>query len=193
MNMLDATLEIQTLGRFAVFVDGKPVAAGWPDETLKNLFCSLLSPLDLYFAWDRICRSMPGVPMTKAGRRQLEEVFIRPLNNFLIKELGFTPLITGPDGIQIDQHNLYVDAVEFYNTVLEGFQLFSVASYPESIEKFKRASELYTGTYLPGMSGKIITNTRNELEGLYRTAVMDGVRTNVERILSPRTSSAFRI
>jgi hypothetical protein len=38
----DTMLEIQTLGRFSISVDGKPVAAVWPDETQKELFCSLL-------------------------------------------------------------------------------------------------------------------------------------------------------
>ena len=68
------TVKILTLGSFSISVDGKPAAAAWPDETVKMLFCSLLSPLKLCFTWDRISRSMWGVPLTPAGRHRLEEV-----------------------------------------------------------------------------------------------------------------------
>ena len=166
MNTPDTTLKIQTLGRFTVSVDGTLIAMEWPDEALKNLFCSLLSPLDLYFTWDRICRSMLNVPATRASKRQLEEVLIRPLNKFLVNKLGFTPLVTGPDGIQINQLIVSVDAMEFYSAVLEALRLFAFANYPESTHTFNRAYELYTGSYLPGMPGKIITNTRADLEAL---------------------------
>ncbi|MDD5286707.1 MAG: hypothetical protein PHD54_12695 [Desulfuromonadaceae bacterium] len=176
MNTHDTTLEIQTLGRFRILVDGKPVATEWPDETLKVLFCSLLSPLDLYFSWDRLCRSMLGVPVTRTSRRQLEETIVRPLISFLTKELGFNPLITGPEGIRISHQGITVDAFEYYNTALDGLRLLSVSNRPAAYEKFTKANLLYAGSYLPGMSGKIITNTRNELESLYRTAVMDGIR-----------------
>src|SRR5664279_364297 len=101
MKIPDVTLNILTFGSFSISVDGKPDVTEWPNETLKVLFCSLLSPLDLYFTWDRICRSMLGVPDTLASRRQLEELSIRPLNHFLIKELGFNPIITGHEGIRI--------------------------------------------------------------------------------------------
>jgi len=44
MSIPDTTLEIQTLGRFSISAEGKPVATDWPDEMAKVLFCSLLSP-----------------------------------------------------------------------------------------------------------------------------------------------------
>jgi hypothetical protein len=168
-------LDIQTLGRFSISVEGKTVATNWPDERLKVLFCSLLSPLDLYFTWDRICRSFLGVPETRSSRRQLEELFIRPLNHFLLKELGFNPLIAGPEGIKIDLQGIYVDVFEFHNAVVEGISLMSLGNPGGAREKFDRANLLYAGSYLPGMPGKIIENTRIELESLYRSAVKDGV------------------
>jgi len=173
MKKTATTLEILTLGRFSVSINGNPVAATWPDETIKIFFCSLISPLDLYFTWDRICRSMLGVPETRASRRQLEEVLIRPLNSFLIKEFGFTPLIAGLESIRIDQQRIYVDAMEFHNAVTEGFKLISLGNRAAAFEKLGRAKSLYAGSYLPGIPGKIINNTRNELESLYRTAVME--------------------
>ena len=174
MNTPDIILEVQTLGRFSVSVNGEAVAAEWPDEELKVFFCSLLSPLDLYFNWDRICRSMLGVPATRSSRRQLEQILIRPLNVFLIKELGFNPLLCGPEGIRIDPQHIHVDAHEFYCNVLEGLRLLSIASNTEAVEKFSRANSLYAGSYLPGMPGKIIESTRHDLEVLYRSTVVEG-------------------
>lgn len=170
--MPDTTLEILTLGRFGISVDGKPVATEWPDEKVKGLFCSLLSPLDLYFTWDRICRSMLGVPATRSSKCELEEIFIRPLNSFLIKELGFNPLIAGHENIRIDQQRIHLDALEFYSTVVEGLSLLSLGNNAAALENLTRANSLYAGCYLPGIPGKIIKNTRNDLESLYRTAVM---------------------
>ena len=175
MDIPDTKLEILTLGRFSISVAGKPVATVWPDEQVKMFFCSLLSPLDLSFTWDRICRSMFGVPVTQTNRRRLEEIFVRPLNSFLLKELGFNPLVAGHEGIKINQHRVHVDAHEFYCTVLEGLRLLSLTDQAAALEKFSKADSIYAGCYLPGMPGKIITNTRNDLESLYRTSVMDAI------------------
>ena len=157
-------------------IAGKPVATVWPSEMLHVFFCSLISPLDLYFTWDRICRSMLGVQETRSSRRQLEETLIRPLNSFLMKELGFTPLIAGLESIKIDQQRIYVDALEFHSAVLEGLNLLSLGNTPAAHAKLNRANVLYTGDYLPGMTGKIIQNTRTELEALHQIAVTEGMR-----------------
>ncbi|MBK5274908.1 MAG: hypothetical protein JJE30_07640 [Desulfuromonadales bacterium] len=174
MNIPDTTLEILTLGRFSLSVDGKPVATDWPDETVKVFFCSLLSPLDLYVTWDRLCRSMLGEPETLSSRRQLEETSIRPLNYFLIKELGFNPVIVGHEGIRIERQRSHVDAFEFHSVALEGLRLLALGDHVAAHRKFSIAKTLYVGCYLPGMAGKIIANTRKDLESFFRTAVMQG-------------------
>lgn len=175
MNNPVYALGIQTLGQFSIAVDGRTVATDWPDETIKLFFCSLLSPLDLYFTWDRICRSTLGLPETRSSRRQLEKLFLRPLDHFLLKELGFNPLIATAEGIRIDPQGIYVDTFEFQRAVVEGINLMSLGNPGSAGEKFSRANLLYAGSYLPGMPGKIIENTRMELESLYRTVVKDGV------------------
>jgi hypothetical protein len=175
MDTPDTTLEIKTLGRFSISVTGKAIATEWPDETMKILFCSLLSPLDLYFTWDRVCRSMWGVPATPASRRLLEETFTRPLSSHLIRELGFNPLIAGKDGMRIAQKRIHLDATEFHGDVVEGVRLLSLGNRTAAHEKFKGAVSLYSGSYLPGIEGKIITSTRNELESLYQIALMNSV------------------
>ena len=176
MNIPDTKLEILTLGRFSISADEKQVAIDWPNEAIKIFFCSLLSPLDLYFTWDRICRSMLGEPETRTSRRQLKEVLIQPLNNILIKELGFTPLITEHDNIRINQKHIHLDALEFYNSALDGLRLLTHDNHAAAFEKFSTANSLYAGIYLPGMSGKIIENTRNELESLYQNAFIGGFK-----------------
>lgn len=182
MDIPETKLEILTLGRFSISFDGKPVATDWPDETIKVFFCSLLSPLDLYFTYDRICRSMLGVPATQTSRGRLAEDIIRPLNSFLIKELGFNPLIAGPENIRIDQQRIHVDALEFHSAVVEGIRLLSLGKHSAASEEFSRADSLYAGSYLPEMPGKIISNTRNELESLYRYAVMKNIRKAAVRL-----------
>lgn len=175
MDIPGTTLEIQTLGRFKISVDGKTVAADWPNESVKILFCSLLSPLDIYFTWDRVCRSILGEPVTSGNRSRLEELVIRPLDSFLIKETGFKPLIADKDSIRLNYQGIHVDAHEFYSTVIDGLRMLSDSNNTAALEKFKKADSLYTGSYLPGISGNIIENTRHELEALYRTAVMDSM------------------
>jgi hypothetical protein len=175
MSIPDTAMEIQTLGRFRISVDGKSVVTEWPNETMKTFFCSLLSPLDLYITWDRICRAALDIPATRSSRYQLEEAFVRPLNRFLIKETGFTPLVVDSEGVRISRTGLNLDALDFYNTVHEGLKLFCSSSHAAAVEKIHQANDLYTGSYLPGMDGKIIRNTRNDLESLYRTTVMDTI------------------
>jgi len=171
MDRHDITIDIQTLGRFGISVEGKPVASVWPDDTVKVLFCSLLSPLDLYFTWDRICRSMLGVPETLSSRHQLEETCIRPLNSFLNKELGFNPLIAGREHIRINQQRIHVDAFEFHSTAIEGLRLVSLGNHAAALKNLIKAESLHTGIYLPGIKGKIISSTRKDLESLYQITV----------------------
>jgi hypothetical protein len=117
---------------------------------------------------------MWGIPVTRTCRRRLEEIAIRPLNSFLLKEFGFNPLISGSEGIKIDNHGIYIDAHEFYSTVLDGLRLSSEADNAGALEKFSRANSLYSGNYLPGIPGKIIENTRHDLESLSKISIAEG-------------------
>jgi hypothetical protein len=175
MSAPASKLEILTLGSFSISVDGKAVVLDWPNETIKELFCSLLSPLDLYISWDRICRSMWDIPVTSDGDLGMEEIFVRPLRSFLIKEFGFDPLITGDDGVRFDQGPITLDALEFHSAAVGGLRLLSLDDRAAAREKLSRAKALYAGSYLPGISGKIIADTRNKLESLYLTAVIDAM------------------
>lgn len=170
MDKPDTTLEIRTLGCFSIYVDDELFTTDWPSETVQQFFCSLLSPLDLYITWDRLCRSTFEIPVSPTTKLRLEELFIRPLNSFLIKELGSTPLIASDKGIRINHSRLNLDAFNFNCTVLDGLKLLSLGSQQAAFAKFDQAKTLYSGSYLPGMPGKIIANTRKELESIYRIA-----------------------
>ncbi len=176
MDIPAVILEIRTLGNFSISFQGKTVATDWPDEASKMFFCSLLSPLDQLFTWDRICRSMWGVPQTRTSKRLLEETVIRTLKGFFTRELGFNPLITEHEGIRLDLKRIHLDALEFHQAVVEGLSLLSLGNHAEALEKFNRADALYGGSYLPGLPGKIIANTRSDLESLHTTLLRDGLR-----------------
>lgn len=173
MGLPESQLEIYTLGRFSIVRDGKTVATEWPSETIKALFGSLLCPLDLYFTYDRICRALLGEPVTRTCQRRLLDELVRPLGVFLLKELGFNPVITGPESIRIDQRFINSDAFLFNRAATEGLMLMSLENHTLAREKLKKADMLYRGSYLPGMAGKIIDNTRKELESLHQAAVMN--------------------
>ncbi|NVN90076.1 MAG: hypothetical protein HXX11_05675 [Desulfuromonadales bacterium] len=168
-------IKIQTLGHLSLSVDGKPVAAEWPNQTLKLFFCSLLSPLDLSFTCERICRSIGEISATSFTGHRLEDTVIKPLSSFLIDEIGFNPLITENESIRFNRKGIYVDAFEFRSTVVQGLRLLSIGDHTVAFRKFTKARELYTGSYLQGFPGKIIEDTRNELDSLYRTAIMDAL------------------
>jgi hypothetical protein len=50
--------------------------------------------------------------------------------------------------------------------------MLSLGNHAAAFKKFSGAESLYVGSYLPGIPGKIIANTRKDLESFYRTAVM---------------------
>ena len=178
-------LKIKTLGGFHIYANGKPVATDWPSETIKVFFCSILSPVDLSINWDRICHSLWGVPANENARNRLDKKLIGPLNTYLFDELGINPLIAVHDGIKIDSDQVHVDAFDFYRSTVEGLKLLSFGQETASDAAFRKADSLYTGSFLPGLRGKIITNTREDLESLYRTAVlrnMQGVKSSVSPV-----------
>jgi len=175
MNTPDTRIEIRTLGSFSISADEKPIASTWPDKAAKVLFCSLISPLAIHFTWDRICRSMLGVSESPTNRQRLEKDIIVPLSSYLIGEFGFNPLITGHEGIRIDFKSLHVDAFEFHTTAQQGLTFLSRGNHAAAFEKLRRAKSVYKGSYLPGITSKIIANTRHGLESLFQTAVIDAL------------------
>jgi hypothetical protein len=158
-----------------MYADGVHFTAKWPDDTLKVMFCSLLSPLDPSVTWDRICDSVWGTPATPENRLRLEETIVQPLIGFLVRELGLNPFVAEDDGIRIDRQHIQLDAHEFHGTAVEGLRLWSHDNNSAAFEKFSRAKTLYSGCYLPAMAGKIVTNTRNDLESLYLSAILDAM------------------
>jgi hypothetical protein len=77
--------------------------------------------------------------------------------------------------LRFDQERIRLDALEFHSAAAGGLRLFSLDNHISALEAFTRAKALYVGNYLPDMSGKIISNTRDDLESLYLSAVIDGM------------------
>jgi len=171
MNNSDTTLEIRTLGYLSISIDGKQVATDWPNDTIKTLFCSLLSPMDVHLSWDRICLTMWDIPDSRIVRNRLEELFIEPLNCFLIRELGVNPLISDDEGMTLDQQHIHLDALDFYRAAVEGNRLLANGNNSAATTMFRKADQLYTGIFLPRMYGTIIEKCRTDLEQLHRTVV----------------------
>jgi hypothetical protein len=172
MDTSDTALKIQTLGSFNISANGKPVATEWPTDTGKVLFCSLLSPLDLLYSWDRICRTLWDEPATRSSIRRMEKTIIRPLDNFLTSQMGFSPLIAEHEGIRFDHQHVQVDALQFHGAVVDGLKLLISGNDNAALKKFNRAHSLFKGSFLPGVAGKIIEHTRNDLDSMYKSIVM---------------------
>lgn len=68
--------------------------------------------------WD-----IPAKPDSDLG---MEEIFVRPLRSFLIKEFGFDPLISGVDGVRFDQGRITLDALEFHSAAVGGLRKLSL-------------------------------------------------------------------
>jgi hypothetical protein len=110
------------------------------------------------------------------NRQQLEENIIRPLKKFLIMELGFNPLLTGEEYISIDRRRAQVDVFEFHSSAVEGLRQLSQGNHAAAQQNLARAKALYAGSYLPGVPGKIIANTRIELESLHQKVILESAR-----------------
>lgn len=167
----DAVVNICTLGRFTIVVNGFPVTPVWPSETVKVLFCSLLSPLDVIVSWDRLCRALWGVPEERISRQRVNDIIILPLRTMLRGLFGHDPLVTYADGIRLDHTGIYVDALEFFELVINGVSCEGNGDHAGACNKFFRAEVLYVGVFMPGIAGKIIESTRKELEVLFHTTV----------------------
>jgi hypothetical protein len=118
---------------------------------------------------------MWGEPETHFNRIRLEEGLIRQLKSFLIKELGFDPIFSDPEGIRIDCQRLHVDAVDFYRSARQGLKLMTHSKHEAAFELFSRANTLYVGRYLPGFYGNAFVSARNTLEALYQTVIKDTI------------------
>jgi hypothetical protein len=175
MDIFDSSVKILTLGRFCISAHGAPVTIEWPDEALKAFFCSLLSPQGRHDSWDHICHSTLAEPATQSSRHTLVKEFVTPLIALLVKNFGFNPLIIGHAGIYIDHQSVLIDAFEFHDAALDGLRLLSIGKPAAALEKLSKAKSLYGGIYLPAIKSPIITNTRNDLESLYLTAILDGM------------------
>jgi DNA-binding SARP family transcriptional activator len=161
-----ATVEVRTFGQFTLIVNGSETDTAWPDETARILFCSLLSPLDEYVSLERISRSLWGVPATRTSSMRIMGIIQKLRLHFL--GLGdIDPFIMYSDGIALNQKKFAVDANTFRTLTLEGLRLLAKGKRSEASERLRTAYLIYRAPFLPGIPGKLVDATRDELDGLY--------------------------
>jgi len=170
MKQNNHVFHVHSLGRFSLSIGGEPVSSPWPNELTKELFCSLLSPLDECITFDRLSRSLFGKPLTESTRVRLDEV-IEGLIRFTDAELGINPYRCSKDAIGLNRSDVYVDAHLFQELALEGLRKVSIGDSASAMRNIHVALSLYTGDFLPGMNRKIIADTREDLASLKRMLV----------------------
>jgi DNA-binding SARP family transcriptional activator len=167
MTIHQYSLSVRTLGDFTITRDRKTVNVTWPDNAIKILFCSLLSPLDVSISRDRLCKALWNIPASAAGIGRLTSA-LGQLHDVMARTFGFSPIIVQDDGITLDYGKVYVDARDFHDTAISGFRNFAGGEIAAASHLFRTASMLYRGEFLPGMTGRIISATRNDLEDQYQ-------------------------
>lgn len=167
MTIHQYSLSVRTLGDFTITRDRKTVNVTWPDNAIKILFCSLLSPLDVSISRDRLCKALWNIPASAAGIGRLTSA-LGQLHDVMVRTFGFNPIVFQDDGITLDYGKIYVDARDFHDTAISGFRNFAGGETAAASRLFQAASMLYRGEFLPGMTGRIISATRSDLEDQYQ-------------------------
>lgn len=161
-------LHVRSLGGLALSQRGVAVTAPWPDKITKELFCSLLSPLDICITFDRLSRSLLGAPLTARTSERLE-MAIDSLIRFTSEEMGVSdPLLVTPDAVGFKGDSICIDAHQFFETALKGLSNLSKGEKGAALQHVCKAMDLYEGDFLPGMNSRIIVDTREELAGLHK-------------------------
>jgi DNA-binding SARP family transcriptional activator len=145
-------VKIQTLGRFDVFIGGRPVTR-WRAGKARNLLQYLLLrpghvvPRDVLFEalW-------PGLDAPRGSLK----VAVHMLRNILT-EAGATgagndriSIVTQECGYSIETNDVWVDFQEFSELVLQTEQPGTSAE--ECTAKLQEAAEIYQGDFLPGVN-----------------------------------------
>jgi len=170
MKIPTNTLEIRTLGGFGLMVGEKTITATWPDEISKELFCTLLSPLDKSITMERLCRSLWNLPASRTPKMRIAAK-IDHLSDIFVAETGINPFIIDKDRVRINSGRVRVDAHEFHRHVAEGLKQLLLGNRPAFLIKFHEADLLYRGPFMPGMFNKVITTTREDLDETHRMVV----------------------
>jgi DNA-binding SARP family transcriptional activator len=159
-------LAIRTLGDFSLAVDAVPVTINWPDKATRLLFCSLLSPLDAAYSRERLCKALWGTPANELGIARLT-LTLDHLQNALVSTIGFSPVSAGPDGISVRRAQVQCDARDFHEMAITGLSALAQGNPTLAHDCFRTAAALYRGPFLPGIAGRIVTATRDDLAQQY--------------------------
>lgn len=167
MQSAERTLRVVTLGRFSIAVGDSEVKIAWPDETARVLFCSLLSPLDESLSWERSCRSLWGLPATHHSKIRATALLNRLQTSFAV-QLGCDPFIVTHEGAALNKGIINIDAHHFHSNVVTGLRLLALGNRSAASQLLEQALAIYDAPFLPGVPGRIVAATRDELDNLYR-------------------------
>jgi len=156
-------MTITTMGRFSIAVDGRPLPLHL-SPVRQELFCSLLSPFDEYQRWERLEQLLDG-PATGRRCRLAQELFV--ISAYFIRCAGIDPLLSGDDGVSLDHRQVKVDTVRVVQAIHRSLNCFMSGGKEEGLLIATETLPHLRGEYLPGIHGRIIDRTREELMDLF--------------------------
>jgi hypothetical protein len=182
-------LRITTLGSFGISAGTTPIVPNWPEGSARQLFCTLLSPLDESVPWERLSRSLTGKPGSPESIELLRDDVEKVIELFQTTT-GYTPIKVNTDGVGIDVRVVTLDSHHFRECALSGLALMAQGDLLGMHQAFRQARSWYGGHFLPGFHGRIINDTRTELAELFG---MTTLKRGVPRaaVVARQTGSRF--
>jgi len=146
-------IEIRTLGKFEVIIDGRPIVR-WRAGKARDLLQYLLLRPGCVIPRDVLFEAL--WPELDAPRSSLK-VAIHMLRNALMMKRPATAehtseirIITHECGYSIETSNVWVDFIEFDSLIRQAQQRDNSAMSEDAIADLSAATDLYQGDFLPG-------------------------------------------
>lgn len=158
-------LYVRTLGEPGMFMNGRKLETAFPSPEAREIFLSLLSPLDECTGWERLENVIRGNPSV-TRRKALVRKGVKEIKKMFLRTAGINPLREYPHGVGLDFRTVRVDVHDFRELSFKGLKLFAEGDHAAAGPCLRRALALYAGPFLPGDSGRIIDAAREELEEL---------------------------
>jgi DNA-binding winged helix-turn-helix (wHTH) protein len=140
---------VRCFGAFEVHAGGEPVA-DWSTGKARNLFQYLLLHRGRIIRRENLAEALwPGCAWSSSGSLKAAVHAVR-------RTLGRRPveIISGEHGYRLDATGLWLDIDEFDSALRQAHAAESRGARAEALACYRRATQLYTGDFLPGEDGK---------------------------------------
>ena len=154
-------LYVRTLGEPGMFMNGRKLETAFPSPEAREIFLSLLSPLDECTGWERLENVIRGNPSV-TRRKALVRKGVKEIKKMFLRTAGINPLREYPHGVGLDFRTVRVDVHDFRELSFKGLKLFAEGDHAAAGPCLRRALALYAGPFLPGDSGRIIDAARED-------------------------------